>query len=252
MRGALREWIEDGLDALWPPRCHVCGGASGVAWACEAHRLPSGPSGPRCARCAAALPDVLPDRAKCAACRREPPGFAAAFALADYRAQPEVAEWVLALKHGGRRDLARPLGRALGTLLAREVPQGGGVLVPIPLHFVRRLERGYDQAWLLACAAAETSGLEVVRALVRSRATRPQGEPGSESRRANVAGAFRARRRAARWIGGKEAWLVDDVASSGATASEAARALRRAGATRVGLLVVARGGADGAGWVDDG
>lgn len=240
----LRELLEDFLDAIWPPRCWVCGGEAGPDWACAHHRLPARPPGPRCGRCAAALPEVLPQGARCAACRRSPPGFAAALALADYRAQPQVQDWVLALKHGGRRDLARPLGRALGELLRAAGAPREALLVPIPLHPLRRLERGYDQALLLARGASETAGLGVLCALARRRATRPQGEPGSSSRTANVEGAF-APRRGAALLAGREAWLVDDVASSGATASAAARVLRRAGAARVGLLVVARGGGAG-------
>ncbi len=246
MAPPLPTLIEGLVDLVWPPRCHLCGGASGRAFTCAEHRLPEAPPGPRCGRCAAALPDVVPDGSPCAACRREPPGFAAALALGDYRAQPAVAEWVLALKHGGRRDLAWPLGRALGERLARAGPAPGSLLVPIPLHPLRRLERGYDQAWLLARAASETCGLPLLSALRRTRATRPQGEPGASSRALNVRGAFAARRTAARRLAEREVWLVDDVASSGATASEAARELRRHGARRVSLLLVARGGGPGA------
>lgn len=245
MAPPLPTLLEDLVDLVWPPRCHLCGGASGRAFTCDVHRLPQAPPGPRCGRCAAALPEVVPDGSPCAACRRDPPGFAATLALGDYRAQPALAEWVLALKHGGRRDLAWPLGRALGELLARAAAVPGSLLVPIPLHPLRRLERGYDQAGLLARAASETSGLTVLAALRRTRATRPQGEPGAGSRALNVRGAFALRRGASPRLAGREVWLVDDVASSGSTASEAARELRRHGARRVALLLVARGGGAG-------
>jgi ComF family protein len=166
--------------------------------------------------------------------------------LADYRAQPAGREWILAFKHGRRPDLARTLGRALGARLAENRAcemQPPPLLVPVPLHWLRRFERGYDQALLLARAAAEVEGLEVVRALSRSRSTAVQGSIGAPSRTANVAKAFAPRRTwppASRRILGREVWLVDDVVTSGATASECARALKRLGAARIGVLALAR------------
>lgn len=170
---------------------------------------------------------------------------------------------MLAVKHGGRADLAERLGELLGARLAleialerrhevasereREAPRTPSalprVLVPVPLHPLRALERGFDQAALLAAAAARTSGIPCVRALARSRATPPQGAMGAGSRAHNVRGAFRAvrfRPWAVRALAGREAWLVDDVLTSGATADECARVLKRLGAARVGVLAVAR------------
>ena len=83
--------------------------------------------------------------------------------------------------------------------------------------------------------------LTVVSALVRARATAPQGASGAQSRRANVAGAFRARRGAPS-LAGADAWLVDDVVTSGATAESCAEALRAVGARAVYVLCVARAG----------
>jgi predicted amidophosphoribosyltransferase len=115
--------------------------------------------------------------------------------------------------------------------------------VPVPLHWMRRLERGYDQARLVAEAAATIEELEVGLALSRSRSTAVQGSIGAPSRSANVARAFGPRRlfsRGSRRVAGRDAWIVDDVVTSGATASECARALKRLGAARVGLLALAR------------
>jgi ComF family protein len=246
----LRELSRQLADAVFPPLCALCGAAeAGDGMGCEEHRLPLAPPGPRCGRCAAALPPAIADGERCADCRIDPPSFGAAIALGDYRAQPAIRDWILALKHGGRRDLARTLGRALAARFAehlsrRENPAlGPPILVPVPLHWTRRLERGYDQARLVAEAAADAEGLEVVPALSRSRPTAIQGSIGAPSRRANVAGAFAARKllgRGARKIAGRDAWLVDDVVTSGATASECSRALKRLGAARVSLLALAR------------
>lgn len=228
------------LDALFPPRCPVCGAADD----CGRHRLPARGEGPRCSRCSNRLAPSLPDGERCAACRREPPGFGRCLALGDYRPGAPLRDWILALKHGGRRDLAVPLGEAL----AERLLESGGnwledaVLVPIPLHPWRLFERGYDQAAALARAISPRAGLPRIRALKRRRWTEPQGSAGCRSRRANVRDVFRLRARARREVVGRTVWLVDDVLTSGATASEGARLLRRAGARRVGVLVVGRAG----------
>lgn len=234
-------------DAVFPPLCPVCRSLEpGDGLGCSEHRLPLALPGPRCGRCAGALPPSIADGERCADCRLDPPSYSRTIALADYRAQPAAREWILALKHGRRPDLALTLGRALGARLASLERREGElppILVPVPLHPLRRFERGYDQALLLARAAAEVSRLEVVRALRRTRFTAVQGSLGAPTRSANVAGAFRERwrwPRASRRLAGREAWLVDDVVTSGATASECARALKRLGASRVGVLAVAR------------
>jgi ComF family protein len=234
--------LADLAGAVFPPLCALCREPeAGDGLGCAAHRLPLAPPGPRCGRCAGALPASIADGERCAECRLDPPSFARTIALADYRAQPPAREWILALKHGRRPDLARVLGRALGARLAEE--EGPQILVPVPLHPLRRFERGYDQALLLARAAAEVADARVVRALARARATAVQGSLGAPPRRANVAGAFRERRawpRPGRLIARRAVWLVDDVVTSGATASECALALKRLGAARVGVLAVAR------------
>ena len=156
-----------------------------------------------------------------------------------------MRDWVLALKHGGRLDLARPLAE----LLAMRVRQADveldldldlAVVCSVPLHPARRFVRGYDQAGLLARFVALELGLICLRVLQRTRATPPQGAAGAVSRSANVRGAFRAREDALPWLLGRSVLLVDDVVTSGATADECARCLRRAGASSVIVVCLAR------------
>jgi ComF family protein len=163
-------------------------------------------------------------------------------ALGDYR-EAGLDDWILALKHGGRADLAEPLGLALAVAWGadRRGAPWRRVLVPVPLHPLRRIERGYDQALLLARVVARVSGVPLVRALRRSRATPPQGSARARSRRANVAGAF-SLRRPAQTLTGADAWLVDDVLTSGATAEACASLLRAAGVRAVYVLCVGRAG----------
>ncbi|MFN0241897.1 MAG: ComF family protein [Planctomycetota bacterium] len=264
----------DFLDALFPPLCPLCRAIEpGDGLGCDEHRFRVGLTGPRCGRCARALPPALPDGERCNECRRAAPSFRTLDAVCEYRAGDGVAAWLLALKYGGRRDLAEPLG----TLLAQRIharlqfgartPQpsagepsrsagepsrsAGGpspiaerdpLVVAVPLHPLRRLERGYDQARLVACAVARALDLRERRVLARSRFTAVQGALGSPSRSANVSGAFRVRRLASRHVVGRRIGLVDDVATSGSTLDECARVLLRAGAAAVHAAVVARAG----------
>ncbi|MCK6446857.1 MAG: ComF family protein [Planctomycetes bacterium] len=258
MDAVPRAWIDELLGAIYPPACWVCGGWAADAFACTEHRLIRPPPAARCGRCALRLPRGVPDGERCLECRRAAPAFACTFVWGDWGPGP-LREWVLAFKHGGRRDLAAPLASALVQALARArdgslggllagllagardgAPSTFDVLVPVPLHPWRRLSRGYDQAHLLAKEVGRSLGLPTRRWLVRRRATPPQGGPGSASRAANVRDAFRAAWLSRRSIADARILLVDDVVTSGATVRECARVLRAAGAARVAVLALAR------------
>lgn len=238
MNAVPRAWIEELLGALYPPACWVCGGLAPDAFACAEHRLIRPPADARCGRCALRLPRGVPDGERCLECRRAAPAFARTFVWSDWGPGP-LREWVLAFKHGGRRDLAAPLASALVRTLD-ESPTAFDVLVPVPLHPWRRWSRGYDQAYLLAAEVGRSLGLPTRRWLVRQRATPPQGGPGSASRAANVRDAFRAAWFSRRAIADARILLVDDVVTSGATVRECAQVLRAAGAARIAVLALAR------------
>lgn len=247
MRGALAELA----DALYPPICWLCGVSTGGPDTCPGHRLPGRPPGARCGRCQARLAPAFSDGDTCSLCRNRPPRFGRVLALGDYR-QAELRAWILAFKHGGRSDLARPLAaallrraRATGWLESSEWEREGTWLVPIPLHPLRRMERGYDQAALLARALAEASGGRCREVLRRRRFTPPQGGPGSRARHQNVRGVFALEPDLCTRVAGRDFVLIDDVLTSGATAEEGARTLRRGGARRVDVLVLASARGDG-------
>ena len=110
--------------------------------------------------------------------------------------------------------------------------------MPVPLHWRRRLERGYNQAEALADALARRLGLRSARPLRRVKATAILAGAGRTERLERLRGAFRARR--ARPLDGRTVLLVDDILTTGATCGSAARALKKAGAARVVAVVVAR------------
>jgi len=117
---------------------------------------------------------------------------------------------------------------------------GGDALLHVPVHPARRAARGYDQAELLARAAAPALGLPALGALRRKRATAPQYELGRDRRAANVAAAFAVDPLFRAAVAGRWLVLVDDVVTTGATLVACAEALLDAGAAAVSALTVAR------------
>jgi ComF family protein len=151
------------------------------------------------------------------------------------------------LKYSGETRLATPLGEEIGRRW-RRVAAGGDVLVPVPVHAERARRRGYDQAELLARAAARALGLPCSPILERARATTAQFDLDRATRATNVRGAFRLRPRpggepeteSAQPLAGRWIVLVDDVVTTGATLSACAEPLLAAGAVGVSAVTVAR------------
>jgi ComF family protein len=155
--------------------------------------------------------------------------------------RPPADDLVHALKYEGWRELAAVMGDAVAALVPGITEATGGrtVVVPVPTTAERLRSRGYNQAELLARRVAEGSGLELLPVLRRVGSRGSQTALTPEARRENVRGAFAP----ASGVPGLEAsgvLLVDDVLTTGATASEAATTLHRMGAARVTLLAYAR------------
>lgn len=174
----------------------------------------------------------------CGACLQSPPAFDRARSVVVYDAGSR--DLVLAFKHADRTEatpaFARWMQRAGSELLA-----DAEVVVPVPLHRWRLFRRRYNQSALLANTIGELAGLTVVPdLLVRRRNTPSQGRFSAAGRRRNVSGAFRVNARYQPKVKGRRVLLIDDVLTTGATATVCAKVLRRAGATGVDVLVLAR------------
>ncbi len=227
-------------DLLWPGRSLLSparGAGGGLLPAEDWVRL-SLLSPPWCERCGLPLAIDLGEPETCAACLARPPAWGRARAALAYNEASRKI--VLDIKRAGRRDglalVAGWMRRAGHELLA-----DADLIVPVPLHYRRLVQRGYNQAGWLAQAVGRPSGVPVkVAALRRIRATPSQGGLDPRARRRNVAGAFAARPRYASLIESRRILLVDDVLTTGATLGGCVRALKKAGASAVDVLVLAR------------
>jgi ComF family protein len=228
----LRHGMLGALDLLFPARCAACEapGESPFCALCAETLVPVPAGCPLCGvpQDESLLPALKPRR--CPHCRSHPPRFA--LAGAAYLHGGALAEAIYRLKYEKREDL----GRVLGVLFeACAVPESD-VLVPIPLHPRRLRARGYDQARLLAEGASKRFRLPVAALLRRVRETGQQVGRDRTSRERSVRGAFAA----AGQVLGVRICLIDDVLTTGATASAAAGALLDAGAARVEVRTLAR------------
>jgi len=176
----------------------------------------------------------LDDQGRCALCRLGVSGYDAVYTYGSY--EGALRTLIHLFKYGGVRPLAGHFGKLLAVALPRE--ERFDLIVPMPLHWRRRWQRGYNQAALLAREISRRWNAPVRNVVRRRRSTRPQAGLTNAKRRANVAGAFRITRGVR--LDGMRVLLVDDVLTTGATASACARVLKRAGARQVTVLAVAR------------
>lgn len=224
-------------DLALPPRCPGCGEVTAAdhrfCAACWGSLRFLGP--PWCASCQLPFEFDRGEGAQCAECMTEPPphdGVRAAVAYGDV-----AREVVLKLKYSGRLACAETMARAM----ARLMPEGVGLLVPVPLHRWRIWSRGFNQAALIASTLSMTSGVPVdAEILRRVKATPVLRGLGARGRAKAVAGAFATAKGAKERLSGRTVALIDDVHTSGATAAACARVLKRAGADKVILLCWAR------------
>lgn len=222
------------LELIYPPACVACDEVlPGAGFFCaECAELVLEVAAPRCRRCSE--PGAYP-RGVCPRCDARPPPFETAFAPFEH--DGSIAKAIHRFKYEQRPDLARPLASLLARSARPFLEANQAPLVPLPLHTARFRERGYDQATLLAVELGSVLRREVHDEwLERTRATERQVGLTEDARDANVKGAFSSTPA----VRGKDVVLVDDVYTTGSTASEATRTLLASGARRVVVLTLAR------------
>ncbi|GAA0536442.1 ComF family protein [Rhizomicrobium palustre] len=229
------------IDVVYPPLCMLCregvtepDGLCPECWA-MLHFIDD----PVCASCGLPFEIDAGEDTLCGACLAHPPYFDRARAILSYDELSKKP--LLALKHADRLDLVPAFSRWLersGRLLLSQ----SDMIVPVPLHRWRLWKRRYNQAGELARGLSRRCSLPLEpTVLERIKPTPSQGKmPSAEARRRNVQGAFRVPKAARSQVAGKRVLLIDDVLTTGATVSAAARALKRAGASAVFVLALAR------------
>ena len=248
LRAATARWLrvgaKIGVELVYPPQCAFCqeeilGPADGILLCDGCRRQLTANAHAVCPRCAISIEGKAEVAgAACPRCREGDWQLSAAFRLGSY--QDELREAVLRMK--------RPAGESLAAAIAKMLAQSRGevianwrpdVVAPIPMHWRRRMSRGANSPDLFAAAISRRLGVPLaLGALARSRPTRPQNELPPEERAENIRGAFHVR---SSWdFSEARVLLVDDVMTTGATANETARVLRRTGASDVAIAVVAR------------
>lgn len=216
-RGAALAW-----QLAVPGVCALCDGP------CQWQRCRGGLD--LCVHCEAALPRVTDGTTS----------LEGSPVLAPFEYRPPADFMVRQLKFAGQRSHARTLGVLLAEARREWSEPLPAVLVPVPLHWERLRERGFNQAREIASHAGRQLGIPVAsRALQRIRATEAQSGLAAAARAGNVRGCFSA---PGRVPAGARVALIDDVLTTGSTALEAARCLRAAGAGEVEIWVACRAG----------
>ena len=208
------------LDLLFPPRCVFCKGI-----------LKRGEAG-LCARCQQELPWILGESA-------EQSGEFFSLCVSPLWFQGEVRESIHRYKFSDRNGYAKVYGRLVAQCVQDHLAGRYDLITWVPLSHRRLKERGYDQAMLLAMAAALELDDVAVETLRKSRNTDAQsGLTGEAARRANVLGAYEVVD--PELIRDKRLLLIDDIITTGSTISECARTLRTEGAQDVVCATLAR------------
>lgn len=257
LRRVVGPVLQAATDLMYPRRCCVCKVPlahdaprdGGRAWFCKvcADDLPF-MEPPCCKVCGEFYDGAFTNEFRCMNCDGRRLEFE--FATAACRAEGAVREMIHQFKYERRLQLRGPLATLmLRTLaeprLARE-NLAGWLLVPVPLHHSRELDREFNQSWELCLCLSRLTGIPAVKALARVRETDTQASLDRDERLKNLRGAF-ALRKARPWeqkitLQGRRILLVDDVFTTGATTSECARVLRKdGGAEKVVVITVARG-----------
>lgn len=236
--GYLKRWkafLDNLLDLAIPPSCLVCGcridDQKDILCAdCES--MISVVSGNCCPKCGAVV-----SGAECANCAKESFAFDVTDSLFKYAGTTK--DLIHQLKYNGYISPAGYLAVPLAEYLQSDADlKDYDLICPIPLHRVRKRERGYNQSELIAYAAAKLAEMPYAQPLIRSHYTRSQTMLSREKRKKNLHGAFAICNRDA--VKDKKVILVDDVFTTGSTLNEAAKELKTAGAIKVAAITVAK------------
>lgn len=219
------------LFSLLPARCVFCTRPAPPEGLCDGCRDDLGQLGPACPRCAE--PGISGSPAECRRCRAAPPPWRRCRAVLPYAWPADQA--LIRLKFSRELSIAPALGGLLRDMALRDFADVDA-LCPVPLHRLRHVRRGFNQALELCRPLLAASGLPLLAGVRRVRNTPPQSGMDRRARQDNLRSAFVATRR----LASRHALIVDDVMTTGETCRQLAATLLAGGVQAVSVLVVAR------------
>lgn len=225
------------IDLVSPPVCFSCGGRSYIPVCRSCDGMIEVIDGPLCRKCG--KPGTF-ERELCPDCRSEWPAYDSARAYAVY--EFPVRELVITMKRRSGRRLAEYVAPRLYETFADEFAAADAITF-VPITPGRQAKRGHNQARELAAAIGSLSGKPVTGLLKLAKPVKDQGHLRNKDRSENMEDAFTVKnksRRLAAVVEGGSFVLIDDVLTTGRTASACARVLKDAGADRVTVLTLAR------------
>jgi len=232
--------LKDLLRLIYPPRCIACKSEVAQEGLLCAPCRKDTPFifGLACATCGQPLPGENETTAQCDDCLANPRPWSQARAVMVYSGQ--ARRLILAFKHGDRPELGNAFAPWMAAKVA-DIVTARTVIIPVPIHALRLLSRKYNQAAVLANGLAKLTGLSVQPdALKRVAATTPLEGIRRQERRDLMKDAINVSPRAADALNCADVLLVADVMTTGATLTACCDALRRSGAKRICVVVLAR------------
>lgn len=240
LRAVARAAAQNTVDFVFPPVCLLCTQPRARArrWLCPAcdSILQANASRKRCERCS-----INPEHKACTCAVVWDHPFERVFSLFEF--DDTVRAIMHQIKYRGMNRLARDISADFSGYVPEQFWAGARWIVPVPLHPLRLLKRGYNQSLHLARGfgrSPRTQDATILDAIVRRRNTRTQTKLDRSERRGNICGAFVLRREAIPMVRGTVVVLVDDVVTTGVTTGECASVLLSAGAASVRVLSLAR------------
>jgi ComF family protein len=228
------------LDIIYPPHCISCGDIVSEngnicpdCWG-DINFI----TDPQCEICGFPFDFEVMAGSICAGCAKKPPSFSRARAVFLY--DDASSSMVTSFKYSDRVENRAAYARWMARV-GRDIITEVDFIIPVPLHFFKLLTRKYNQAALLSHEIARIADKEVLaRAIIRKKYTKTQAAFSHKGRFKNIGGAFKINPKYQQILYGKKILLVDDVVTTGATADECAKVLRKAGVERVELLTLAK------------
>jgi len=225
------------INYLLPQRCFSCAELSqdSDGFCPQCWRDLNFITSPLCYSCGRQFTLNIEEGQVCLACIKSPPSYDMARSLIKFDENSKGL--VHALKYYDKTILARKFAQMMSVKFSKEL-KDADIIVPVPMHKLKRLLRMYNQAGVLAVELGKALDIDVAQdVLIKKKWTRPQTLLSRKARLTNVAGSIAIKNHD--MIGGKNVILVDDVMTTGTTVGFCARELKKAGAARVVVVCIA-------------